>query len=369
LDTASGPPTDGTFAWEIEVVGAGTKPALALTSEDVPYVAFMLEASSGFVKNAVRKGSTWEVTTIAEGYFYGPLDLAIGPDDVAHVTYHDHQDLSSFKPDKGDAAYAVLRGGEWSVEAAFDEGHDGWDNRITTDDQGRPHMSAIDPEDFGGDGVEYYAQDDSGEWIVESIGSGPVTYKYGTSIAVDPQGNPHITYYDQQEEDLVLASRGASEWTISTVDGEGDTGLFSSFVIDETGRFHVSYLQRTSIVSGVVKYATKAPGDTAWEVRDVHTLDRLTFGTVGARNITSVSVDSRGNPWITYSDEKTLRLAIWTGSRWQIEAVVEDAGLQTLGQLVSLKLDSQDQPHIAYFQVTSQRPPEGIVKYARGTPK
>ena len=157
---AAAPVTDQalSFSWKIEEVDAGTKPALALTSDRVPYVAFMLEAMPGFVKNAVRSGSSWDVTTVAEGYFYGPLDIAIGPDDAAHISYHDHQDPDQFKSDLGDATHAVLAasGGDWDVEAVFDNGHDGWDNRVTVDAQGRPHMSAIDPEEFGGPGVEYY---------------------------------------------------------------------------------------------------------------------------------------------------------------------------------------------------------------------
>ncbi len=44
-----------------------------------------------------------------------------------------------------------------------------------------------------------------------------------------------------------------------------------------------------------------------------------------------------------------------------------DAGSKTLGQLVSLKLDSRDQPHIAYLEVTNQGALEGLVKYAKGT--
>ena len=168
---------------------------MALTSADVPYVAYMLEARSGFVKNAVRSGSSWVISTLAEGYFYGPLDIAIGPDDVAHVSYHDHQDLQ-FQSNLGDAAYAV-KDVEWSVTAVFDEGHDGWDNRIAIDAKGRPHISAIDPQDFDGNGVEYYYKDESGKWLVEGVGTGPLSYKYATSIAIDPQGSPHISYHDQ----------------------------------------------------------------------------------------------------------------------------------------------------------------------------
>jgi hypothetical protein len=339
---------------------------LALTSKDVPYVAYMLEDQRGFVKNAISNGSTWDTATVAEGYFYGPLDLAIGSDDVAHISYHDHQD-SSFQPDKGDAIYAVLRDGQWKVTAVLNPGHDGWDNRITIDAQNRPHMSAIDPQDFGGRGMEYYSLNDSGKWIVEDVGTGPITYKYATSIAVDPQGNPHITYYEQNDNDLALASRDASGWSIDRVDTTGDTGLFSFLLIDDDGRFHISYMEKTSNSSGVVKYATRGPNDTGWEIQEVDSLDKLTFGFIGARNITSLAIDGDGNPWIAYSDEKQLKLAVWDGSEWRLQTVV-DAGSKTLGQLVSMKLDSQDQPHIAYFQVTNKGPLEGIVKYAMGTP-
>ncbi len=95
---------------------------------------------------------------------------------------------------------------------------------------------------------------------------------------------------------------------------------------------------------------------------------KLAFGFVGARNITSLALDGEGNPWIAYSDEKRLNLAVWDGSDWKIDSVV-DAGSKTLGQLVSLKLDSQGRPHIAYFEVSSKGPLSGTVKYALGTPR
>jgi hypothetical protein len=202
---------------------------------------------------------------------------------------------------------------------------------------------------------------------VEAIGSGRLTYKYATSVAVDPAGNPHISYYDQRNQDLALGSRGEAGWSIAAVDDEGDTGLFSSMVIDGEGRFHIGYFQRKSPFSGVVKYATRGPDDSDWGVRSVDFLGKLKFGAIGARNITSVAVDTRGNPWIAYSDMKFLKVAIWTGSEWRIESVVE-AGSRTLGQLVSLKLDSLDHPHITYFEVTGEQPLSGVIMYAKGTP-
>ena len=91
----------------------------------------------------------------------------------------------------------------------------------------------------------------SGRW--ENVGSVPLTYQFATSIAIDPQGAPHITYYTQDTNDLALASRTDAGWTINTVDDDGNTGSFAALIIDEEGRFHISYIQRGDGASAVVK--------------------------------------------------------------------------------------------------------------------
>ena len=359
------PGSGGRFVWDVQEVDRGVKAAIALDSSGTPYVMYMLEALSGYTRVATMNGSTWDIVTLATGYFYGPGDIVIGPDDVVHVTFHNHQ-APTFRLELGDATYAVFRDGEWSVSDAFDPGHDGWDNRITVDAEGRPHMSAIDPEGFDGNGVEYYRLRADGSWEVEEIGSGRLDYKFATSIAVDPQGTPHITYYDQDDNVLKLGSRGPSGWSIATVDDDGETGLFSYMVIDRDGRFHISYLERTSSSAGVVKYATREASDSSWQISEVGRLSGLRFGMTGARNITSLALDSQGNPWIAYSDQEVVKLAIQDGSAWRTETVVE-AGSRPLGQMVSLKIDAQDEPHISFFEVTRSGPLEGLVKYAKGS--
>ncbi len=364
------PQDTGAFNWEFEEIDTGTKPSLALDRDGVPRVAYMLEDIRGFVKSAARSGpSEWDITTVQQGYFYGPLDIAIDSNNTPFIAYHDHQD-STFVPSKGDAIVALQENGKWSSQPIQHPGHDGWDNRIVADSQGNIHMSAIDPVDFGGKSVEYYFRDSSGRWTVEEVGSEPLTYMFATSVAVDPEGRPHITFMDQSGSTgkLALASKNDSGWNISTVDDSGDTGLFSHLVVDGDGRFHISYLERKSNSSGVVKYATRGPGNGEWEIREVDSLNDLAFGFVGARNITSLALDSNGNPWIAYSDESRIKLAVWNGSEWQLNTVVE-AGRKVLGQLVVLKLDSNDEPHMAYFEVTAMRPLNGVVMYAKGAPR
>ena len=354
------------FDWQVEDVGEGAKPALALASDGSPRIAFMVEDLGGFVKYAERDGGAWSVTTLDEGYFYGPLDLAVGPGDTPQISWHDHQD-SQFRPDKGDAVYAVLRGGEWEITTIAHDGHDGWDNRIAIDAQGRPHISAIDPVDFGGGGVEYYSLQPDGSWVVEQVSSKPQTYRFATSIAIDPQGNPHISYFDGDDRQLILASRGEDGWSETAIEG-GNAGIFSSLIIDNEGRFHVSYYQQTSNSGGNVKYATRGPNETQWEIREIDRLTSVIINMTGARNSTSVAVDSQGNPWVAYNDREVLKVAAWDGSAWRASTVAE-AGQRPLGQLVVLKLDGDDRPHLTYFEVTSTSPLDGIVKYAVGTPR
>jgi hypothetical protein len=353
------------FDWTIETVDEGTKPAIALSRDGTPTVAYMLESQAGWVKASSKSGDDWNTDTISEGYFYGPLDLAIGPDDVPHIAYHDHQD-TRFDRDKGDAVHAYLDGGEWKTEVAHDAGHDGWDNRIIVDSRNVVHMTGIDPQEFSGGGVEYYSRDAAGTWTVEDVGSGELTYQFATSLAIDPDGNPHVTFYAQPGNDLAISSRGANgEWTVSTIEKDGNTGLFAQLLIDNSGRFHVSYGSQPDGSSLLVKYATRAADETEWTITEIDTLTDMRIGMDGARNSTSIALDSAGNPVIAYSDLQELKIAVLGGAVWSTETIAVATGNE-LGQIVSLKLDADDNAHVAYAETTRRSPLEGFVKYAFG---
>jgi len=56
---------------------------------------------------------------------------------------------------------------------------------------------------------------------------------YYTSLALDPQGNPHISYYDATNLDLKYASKSGGVWTIETVpDPSANVGQYTSLVFD-----------------------------------------------------------------------------------------------------------------------------------------
>ena len=74
----------------------------------------------------------------------------------------------------------------------------------------------------------------------------------GTSIAVDSNDNPHISYYDQTNGDLKYARWTGSTWIIQTVESTGTVGLYSSIALDSNNRPHISYYD---YINADLKYA------------------------------------------------------------------------------------------------------------------
>jgi len=356
--------------WQLQRVDDGTKPALAVTSEGDPVIVYMLERQDGWVRVAQLEGDGWRIDQIADGYFYGPPDIAAGMDGTVHAAYHDHQG-STFQPERGDAVHAVRQDGRWTLNTAVDAGHDGWDNRITVDATGRPHMVGVDPLDFGSeDGVEYYSLDADGSWTVETVGSGPQTYRWAVSVAVDNQQNPWVTYFDAVSSSLRIAGRTGDGWSVETVDDAGHTGVYSEIAIDPDGGQHVSYFEADTEIgtaeistSGTVKHAYRATPDDAWQISLIDDLSSVVMGFTGARSITSVAVDAEASPWVAYSDETVMKIAHLVDGQWQVETVTA-AGDDPLGQIVSLTLDERGRPHLAFAEVSSRGPLDGTVWYA-----
>ena len=366
------------FTWRIEEVDrGGLKPALALANDGTPHVAYMLENDiGGWVKHARRDPTSagrWNISFVAEGYFYGPLDIDMTPSDKPVIVYHDHQDTEQVLLELGEVIYASQNEDQtWRLNILKDPGHDGWDSRSVIDGDGVGYVVAVDPKRFFGSGIEFYRVEPDGSYVVEQIGSGPQDYKYAVDIALDSVKTPYITYYDQTENDLALAVRKDTGWEITSVDTEGETGLFSSLLIDPNDRIHISFLRRHSDSSGTVMYATKGKDDSEWTFSKVDDLENLFLSGAswGARNVTSLALGPDGNPIIAYGDRARVSVAVWNGTAWQSDTIDTSTDLrnQPLGHLVSLKTDRTGRPHLVWWELTSFIPTKGIIKYAVGTP-
>lgn len=344
--------------WALTEVGVGTKPVLGLNG-DVPGIAYILERQDGFVAYA-DAADNWQTETVVEGYFYGPIGVAYDPSGTPHIAYHDHQ-ASSFQQDLGDLTHAVRStDATWSVDAAKHDGHDGWDSTIAIGPDGTVRAAGIDPVQFGSEeGVEYYELGQDG-WEIESIGTGPIAYEFNVALAVRPDGQPALTYYDTATSELRYATRTGDTWSIETVDADGDVGRYSSLAFDTAGTPHVAYYELQTNSGGAIRYATLTAD--GWTVETIDTLDQVRPGFTGARRIAAVAIDSAGIPQVTYSDEAGLHYAARTDAGWDTAQIVTP-GDSPLGQLVSLAIDGSDRPHITFFELTQADPIDGVIYY------
>jgi hypothetical protein len=345
--------------WSAAPITEGIKPTLALTPDGSPSIAYLFESlSEGFVGYA-SANEDWMAENFVEGYFYGPLDLAIDGDGQPNIVYHDHQD-DQFDQSKGDLTFASRTGNAWSIEAVADDGHDGWDTALVLAQDGSRHAFGIDPSQFGSaDGVEHYSYTD-GSWTVTPIGSGPIAYEFNVSPALAPDGNPAVSYFNDVDGDLMYASYDGTAWTIEAVATEGIVGKFSSLQIDAQGAPHISFYNQVGASDGVVQYASRIDGQ--WHIEDIATLDDVELGMQGARRITSLALGADGQPRVAFSDRTSLFYATHSGDQWTVQEIVTASSLP-LGQLVSLKLDSAGAAHIAYYETTALSPLSGVIAY------
>jgi hypothetical protein len=200
------------------------------------------------------------------------------------------------------------------------------------------------------------------EWQIQVVDAGDETSndvgEY-SSIALDLEGAPYISYYDIGNGDLRFAkwlgekSASAFTWAVETVDSVGDVGKFSSLAIDANGIAHISYYDDSN---NHLKYAQQLEAG-GWYTETVDFT-----GDVG--RYSSLALDAEGQPHISYYDgypNYNLRYAYYDGNQWVLPDDPVDASGK-VGQFTSLELDSNGFPHISYFDEDLK-----AIKYARKT--
>jgi hypothetical protein len=131
-----------------------------------------------------------------------------------------------------------------------------------------------------------------------------------TSIAIGNNGYPVISYYDNTNVDLKVAACTTADCTgtstITTVDSDGEVGIFTSIAIGNSGNPVISYFDNTNEDLKVAACTTTDCTGTP------------TITTADSINIvgwyTSISIGDNGNPIISYYDSTNGALkvaAIW----------------------------------------------------------
>lgn len=212
---------------------------------------------------------------------------------------------------------------------------------------------------FGGRQL-IYAMFDGATWFTGTVDVSAVRLSHA-SLALDDQGQPHVSYFDEATQATMYAQLTESGWqteTIELLDGVAQDG---SLALDSTGAPHVSY---TAVISEVsAAYYAYRTGD-AWVVELV---DNDTAGDIGAiGGPTSLVLDSQEYPHLVYAFNgintprtgTAIRHAYWDGSQWQIEI----AGGHYAAYSQHLAIDASDILHLGYAGTTGYYVP--AVSYA-----
>jgi hypothetical protein len=184
-------------------------------------------------------------------------------------------------------------------------------------------------------------------WTIETIDGDWGDFRF-TSLALDPSGNPHISYQNCNDEGLRYATKNDTGWTIEVVDREERTGFWTSLELDNTSNPHIVYY---SLQNSDLEYTWK--NESGWQSDNPPTMGHASWTPAPFR------LGSDGYPRIVMVDRFTTGLAyFWKNeSGWQVETVpgTHDASNP------DLVLEGNDQPRVSFL---CDRGSTGHVEYA-----
>jgi hypothetical protein len=245
----------------------GSHTSIAVDSNDAVHISYY-DATNTNLKYATcssscSSASSWSKVTIesSSGDVGKYNSIAIDSNDTLHISYRDSTN--------GDLKYATCSSSctsasSWTRSTIDSDGNVGSRTSIAIDSNGAVHISYYDITN----GDLKYATDQSGSWANTTVDSVGTVGKY-SSIAIDANDVVHISYYDATNKDLKYASNMQSYIqtgvgnVIKFIDRDTKVGNEgTSIAVDSNGDVHISYYDD---INGDLKYAA-LQGVHPWNV-------------------------------------------------------------------------------------------------------
>lgn len=309
--------------WRWETVDSagpvGQVPSLAVDSAGQPHFSYFDE-SHDTVKHAYRDASGWRVQTVgaaSTATWRHCNSLALDSAGFPHVAYPDPQSRLQ---------YAYRDAGGWHMELL--EGAEIGSCSLALSLDNRPT-------------VAYAAH---GQLIIARWTGMSWTYEYhsqpaiGVSLALDPDGYPHITGTHRQGAgsgytEVLYLYQDARGWHSDSLGGQADLGQ-TSLDLNGEGSPLFSY-------QGVSSLRLARRDAEGWHQEEVDTSQDV-------GRLSSLAIGGDGQARVAYSGQfGSARFAEWTGQGWSIDPFGQyypDG--ETRG--ISLALDASNQPHVAH---------------------
>ncbi len=256
------------------------------------------------------------------------------------VDSYNHPHISYIDFNEDDLMYAYFDGVDWLIDTVDYEGYAGLYSSIAVDPNDRPHIVYTSGVDFNEDRKVKYAFWDGVEWVRITVDDRPDASR--TSIALDDFDNPHISYYNWGSNKLIYANKTSGSWAIEDLRSCRDDCLSTSIAIDNSGYPIIVYSSFEVInpLWGLV-YVTIAEYDPpTWDYYDIYN----EFSTWPAI-LASIDVGAEGDVGVSFIDNELYKLFYYDGSDY---GIVDDT-LAHGGGMTDVKFDSNEKPHISYF--------------------
>jgi hypothetical protein len=310
--------------------------SLSLVLSIASYNDHAVSASASSTSSKLSNGLSWRIETIdKKGGFH--TTLALDSNGYPQIAYQAQGALDH------DLNYARWTGSKWVIDVVDTQGDTGWVYpSLELDKAGNPHIGYLDFEYMGMISSIKYAHWTGSTWLNENVGYDPNDLGYsGPSFALDANGYPHFSYcaqkYPTGDTELRYAHWTGIDWTIEVINNSTGCWSSTSLRLDANDYPNISYFDYSH---GKLKYARWTGSEWDEQVVDGN-------GNVGYFN--SLVLDTNGYPHISYYSLTfdKLKYAKWIGVGWEIQDVDSMGG--ALNYLATaLTLDAGDRPHIAY---------------------
>lgn len=221
---------------------------------------------------------------------------------------------------------------------------------LTLDSHQRPHISYADYGTASGSHLKY-ARWDGAKWRKETIPVDSDIIAYNTSVALDANDRPSISFYEYRGAKgsdfrirLRVVSWNGRYWEVRTVDGTAGSGKFNSMAADPHGRLLLAYANVDSLTAG----ARFAIWDgRIWKTEVVDDMASNQLHTVGYS--LAMALDKTGTPHLSYLDidVSLVKYATLANGHWVTE-VVGFTG-KPLSDRNSIAVDEDGRPYITYY--------------------
>ncbi|MBI4650759.1 tandem-95 repeat protein [Candidatus Desantisbacteria bacterium] len=350
--------TNASGTWTTTIVDSikyeyvGEYTSIAVDSNDKIHISYY-DDSNNDLKYATNESGLWIITTVdSYGYVGQYTSIAVDSNDKIHISYYDDSN--------NDLKYATNESGSWVTTTVDSYGYTGQYSSIAIDTNNKIHISYYYDMPYGNSNNPQryklkYATNESGTWTITTVDGDGRVGKF-SSIAIDTNNKVHISYYyvgndyenyrDFSYNDLKYATNKSGSWITTTVDSNMEVGRYTSIAIDSNDKVHISYYDDSN---KDLKYVTNASDSWVRTTADSYEyVGEYNSIAVDSKEYNSIAVDSNDKIHISYYDDsnKDLKYATNSSGLW-ITTTVDSYGY--VGQYTSIAVDSNDKIHISYY--------------------